>query len=534
MTTTNTVKITGDNYIGFQKSSNGTTAFKTYNPESKTDNTTVFYEACDQEIEEALQLATNAFPVYKKIGAKQRALFLRTIAEEIENLGEALITMYCNETGLPETRARGEKARTLLQLRLFADVAEEYSWVEASIETAIPERKPVPKQDIRKMNIPIGPVVVFGASNFPLAYSTAGGDTVSALAAGCPVIVKSHPMHAGTGTLIASAIITAAKKTNMPNGVFSNLNSKGIEVGQKLVKHPYTSAVGFTGSISGGRALLDIAAKRDIPIPVFAEMGSINPVVLLPEALKTRGAEIAKTYANSITTGTGQFCTNPGLLLAINNKELQQFLKNLKKEMVAIAPSCMLHPNIKNTFEKNKEKIVKQEVVTTITSRDSKNDNYGQPCIASITAKNFLKNKKLQEEVFGPFSLVVLCEDEQQIAAVLLSLQGQLTGTIIANNSEIEEYKDIISVLSNKVGRLIFNGVPTGVEVCNAMVHGGPYPASTDSRFTAVGANSIKRWVRPFSFQNWPDSLLPVVLQNENPLKIRRLVNNQFTNSKIQ
>lgn len=533
MTTIDTEKITGDNYIGFQKSSNGTTTFKTHNPESKTDNPIVYYEASDQEIEEALQLAANAFPVYREIAAKQKAVFLRTIAEEIENLGEALITMYCNETGLPKTRAHGEKARTLLQLHLFADVAERYSWLDASIETAIPERKPIPKPDIRKMNIPIGPVVVFGASNFPLAYSTAGGDTASALAAGCPVIVKSHPMHAGTGTLIASAIVTAAKKTNMPNGVFSNLNSKGIEVGQKLVQHPYTSAVGFTGSITGGRALLDIAAKRDIPIPIFAEMGSINPVVLLPEALKTRGAEIAKTYAKSITNGSGQFCTNPGLLLAINNEELQQFLEDLKKEIVAITPSCMLHPNIKDTFEKNKEKILQQEVVTTITSRDSEHNNYGQPCIASITAEDFLKNKELQEEVFGPFSLVVLCEDKQQIAAVLQSLHGQLTGTIIANNSEIEEYKNITSVLSTIVGRLIFNGVPTGVEVCNAMVHGGPYPASTDSRFTAVGADSIKRWVRPFSFQDWPDSLLPVALQNENILKIKRLVNNQFTNSKI-
>ncbi|PQJ22789.1 aldehyde dehydrogenase (NADP(+)) [Tenacibaculum sp. SG-28] len=533
MTIANTVKITGENYIGFQKSSNGTITFKTHNPATKVDNTTIFYEACDQEIEDALSLAQKAFPFYKETSAKQRANFLRTIAEEIENLGETLINMYCNETGLSKNRAHGEKARTLLQLRLFADVVEEYSWIEACIETSIPERKPIPKPDIRKMNIPIGPVVVFGASNFPLAYSTAGGDTASALAAGCPVIVKSHPMHSGTGTLIASAIVTAAKKTNMPNGVFSNLNSKGIAVGQKLVQHPATCGVGFTGSITGGRALLDIAAKRDIPIPVFAEMGSINPVVLLPEALKTRGEELAVSFANSITTGSGQFCTKPGLLLAIDDAALQLFLKKLKREIIAVEPSCMLHPKIKGAFEKNREKIVEQKHVSSITATNHCDDNYGQPSIASITATNFLKNQRFQEEVFGPFSLVVICKDKNQIAAVLQSLQGQLTGTIIGNNSEIKEYKNIITVLSSIVGRLIFNGVPTGVEVCNAMVHGGPYPASTDSRFTAVGANSIKRWVRPFSFQNWPDSLLPVALQNENTLKIKRLVNNQFTNSKI-
>jgi len=380
------------------------------------------------------------------------------------------------------------------------------------------------------MLIPLGPVVVFGASNFPLAFSTAGGDTSAALAAGCPVIVKSHPMHAGTGELVASAVIKAAEKTGMPNGVFSNLNSSGIEVGVQLVQHPKVKAVGFTGSIRGGRALFDIASNREEPIPVFAEMGSINPVVMLPEALENRAAELAKTYASSITVGSGQFCTNPGLLLGIQSDAFDAFIQNLSDEIVKIEPSCMLHPNIIGAYEKNKQTAINQsglEVSANYTAEV--NDNYAQQIIVTVEGTTFLENTKLHQEIFGPFSMVVKCTDATQLQEIISNLEGQLTGTIISDANEIKNYTQVVAAMQNRVGRIIFNGVPTGVEVCPSMQHGGPYPASTDSRFTAVGTQSIKRWVRPFSFQNWPNDLLPDELKNTNPLRITRLLNSKQT-----
>ena len=318
--------ITGKNYIGNTLSSLGSTTFSTFDPKLNIDNDWTFHEASDAEIVSAVRLAKSAFPVFRDITGKDRAIFLNAIADEIEALGDELIEVYCKETGLPEGRAKGERGRTMGQLRAFASLIEEGSWVQATIDTALPDRSPMPKSDIRKMMVPLGSVAVFGASNFPLAYSTAGGDTASALASGCPVIVKSHPMHAGTGELVASAIIKAAIKTNMPDGVFSNLNSSGIEVGEKLVKHPDIKAVGFTGSIKGGRALFNMAAQREEPIPVFAEMGSVNPVIFLPRALELKAENWAKTYAGSITLGAGQFCTNPGLLFAINGTGLTTFI----------------------------------------------------------------------------------------------------------------------------------------------------------------------------------------------------------------
>ena len=328
--------ITGKNYIRNLLSSVGAINFKTFNPQTNLENEIVFSEASIIEIEKAVNLATEAFKTFKNISGVQKAEFLNEIAYQIEALGDELIQTYCSETGLPEGRAIGERGRTVFQLRSFANVVEEGSWVEASIDTADLNRQPIPKVDIRKMLVPLGPVVVFGASNFPLAYSTAGGDTAAALAAGCPVIVKSHPMHAGTGELVASAIIKAAEKTNMPNGVFSNLNSSGIEVGVSLVKHPKVKAVGFTGSIRGGRALYDMAGQRPEPIPVFAEMGSVNPVIILPNATKNKGEDWAKTYAGSITMGSGQFCTNPGLILGIKGEDLSNFIKNLSEEIEKI------------------------------------------------------------------------------------------------------------------------------------------------------------------------------------------------------
>jgi NADP-dependent aldehyde dehydrogenase len=525
--------ITGKNYIGNVLSSTGKVTFKTFNPQSNTENKIVYSEASEVEIEQAVELATAAFKTFKTISGEKKAAFLNEIATEIENLGDELIQTYCSETGLPEGRAMGERGRTVFQLRSFANLVKEGSWVEATIDTADLNRQPIPKVDIRKMLVPIGPVVVFGASNFPLAYSTAGGDTAAAFAAGCPVIVKSHPMHAGTGELVASAIIAAAEKTGMPNGVFSNLNSSGIEVGVTLVKHPQVKAVGFTGSIRGGRALYDMAAQRPEPIPVFAEMGSINPVVLLPNAAKNKGNDWAKTYAGSITLGSGQFCTNPGLILGIKSNGLTNFIKVLSEEIVKIEPSCMLHPTIIGNYESNKAKMQAQlGLKTTATLNSDVSTNYGRQAITTVEGATFLANTNLHQEVFGPFSMVVQCENSNQLEEIISKLEGQLTGTILAED-ELENYPTIVSALQNRVGRIIFNGVPTGVEVCPAMVHGGPYPASTDSRFTAVGINSIKRWVRPFSYQSWPNELLPNELKNENPLKISRLINGIQTNSKI-
>ncbi|NNE26425.1 MAG: aldehyde dehydrogenase (NADP(+)), partial [Saprospiraceae bacterium] len=443
--------------------------------------------------------------------------------------------VYCSESGLAEGRAKGERGRTIFQLRSFAQLVEEGSWVEATIDTAIPDRQPIPKPDLRKMNIPLGPVVVFGASNFPLAYSTAGGDTAAALAAGCPVIVKSHPMHAGTGELVSLAIIKAAIKTNMPDGVFSNLNSSGIEVGIQLVKHPKIKAVGFTGSINGGRALFDLAAQREEPIPVFAEMGSINPVVILPKALEQRGDELAKTYAKSVTLGTGQFCTNPGLILGLKEQSLTDFTNSLAQEIVKIEPSCMLHPNIAGAYERNKEMMSSQSGLNVVSeSTDQLDPNYARQAITTVEGKTFLGNTKLHQEVFGPFSMIVQCEDAKELEQIISHLEGQLTGTLISEDDDLNVYSDVISALKNRVGRIIYNGVPTGVEVVPAMLHGGPYPASTDSRFSAVGIHSIRRWVRPFSYQDWPDQLLPDELKNENPLQISRLVNGNYTTDKIK
>lgn len=526
--------ISGKNYIGNVLSSIGDVTYKTFNPQTNLENEIIYTEASAVEIQTAIELATEAFKTFKLISGSKKSDFLNEIANEMEALGEELLETYCLETGLSKDRAIGELGRTVFQLHSFANLVKEGSWVEASIDTANPDRQPLPKVAIRKMFVPLGPIVVFGASNFPLAYSTAGGDTAAAFAAGCPVIVKSHPMHAGTGELVASAIIKAALTTGMPNGVFSNLNSSGIEVGETLVKHPQIKAVGFTGSIAGGRALYNMAAQREEPIPVFAEMGSINPVVLLPNAVKNKGREWAKTYANSITLGSGQFCTNPGLILGIKGDDLTNFIQFLSEEIVKIEPTCMLHPNIIGAYENNKAKMQAQKGLKTTAITTSKvSNNYGRQIITTVEGNTFLENTTLHQEVFGPFSMVVQCESTQQLEEIISKLEGQLTGTILADTNEINNFPTIISALQNRVGRIIFNGVPTGVEVCPSMVHGGPYPASTDSRFTAVGVNSIKRWVRPFSFQNWPNKLLPNELKNENPLKISRLVDGVLTRKPI-
>ena len=517
--------ISGKNFIGNKPSALGGITFKTFNPQLNIENENIFVEATTEEINAAVKLATKAFKVFRDTSGKQKAKFLNSIADEILALEDVLIEMFCSESGLQEERAIGERSRTIGQLRAFADLVQEGSWVEAIIETAQPDRAPIPKPDLRKMMVPLGPVVIFGASNFPLAYSTAGGDTAAALASGCPVVVKSHPMHAGTGELVSAAIINAAQKTGMPNGVFSNLNSSGFDVGIQLVKHPEIKAVGFTGSLVGGRALYDLASQRKEPIPVFAEMGSVNPVIILPQALMERGAELAKTLAGSITLGTGQFCTNPGLILGIKGEALLNFIEALSAEIVKVEPTCMLHPNIISAYERNKLKVLEQPKLTVVADYDNDvQTNFARQTVLTVEGKTFLENPDLHQEVFGPFSIVVQCESKKQLEIIISKLEGQLTGTLIAGYNEAENFSVLIAELQNRVGRMIFNGVPTGVEVCPSMVHGGPYPASTDSRFTAVGINSIKRWVRPFSYQNWPNNLLPAELKNENPLGISRQV----------
>ncbi|MEB8345183.1 aldehyde dehydrogenase (NADP(+)) [Flavobacteriaceae bacterium KMM 6898] len=526
--------LTGKNYIGNKLSSKGKNSFKTFNPQKNTENKWEFMEASQDEIDSAVKLATKAFKAYKNVSALQKAQFLRTIAEEIETLGQPLIDTYMAESGLPEGRAAGERGRTMGQLRAFATLLEEGSWVEASIDTAQPDRLPLPKSDIRKMLVPLGPIAVFGSSNFPLAFSTAGGDTASALAAGCPVIVKSHPMHAGTGELVASAILKAAEKTGMPNGVFSNLNSSGVEVGQWLVMYTGIKAVGFTGSIKGGMALYKLAGERKEPIPVFAEMGSINPVIALPSAIKEKGEYWAKQYAGSITLGAGQFCTKPGLILGLEGAEFDRFINKLGQELEKIEPTCMLHPNIHKGFKESKEHLSSQEATQKVGSyEDTVPPHYAQQKVVTVRGEQFLANPTLHQEVFGPFSVVVRCKDKLELKNILEHLEGQLTGTILGNREELEQDHKIVEALTNRVGRIIFNGVPTGVEVCPSMQHGGPFPASSDSRFTSVGVSAIKRWSRPVAFQDWPNELLPEALQNNNPLGIIRLINGEFTNDKI-
>ncbi|WP_228235085.1 aldehyde dehydrogenase (NADP(+)) [Allomuricauda sp. M10] len=501
--------ITGKNCIAGEFIAKGKVEFRTINPKLNMENPTVFVEATKEEVGEAVTKAWEAFKVFRKMSGAKRADFLNAIADEILALDKELVEMYMLESGLPEGRAVGERGRTVFQLRSFAELVTTEDWRENTFDAAQPDRKPLPKDDIRKTMIPLGPVAVFGASNFPLAYSTAGGDTASALAAGCPVILKSHPMHAGTSELVASAIVKASKKTGMPKGVFSSING-GIQAGVDLVSHPKVKAVGFTGSIAGGRALFDLASKREEPIPVFAEMGSINPVIITPNALANRASEIAKTYAGSITLGTGQFCTNPGLLLTVKGDHTQNFIEELAKETIALDPQCMLHPNIKSGYEKKGENVTSQSGVTVVGKvQGTLEPNYAASVVATVSGTDFLANPKLHQEVFGPFSMVVQCENEAELLQIIEGLEGQLTGTLIAENDDDMDLLELVEVLQNRVGRIIYNGVPTGVEVCPSMQHGGPYPASTDSRFTAVGVHAIKRWVRPVSYQSFPQELLP-------------------------
>lgn len=491
-----------------------------------TDNTTA-------EIESALEKAVQAFHQYKKYSLKQRADFMRAIAIEIEALGDELLTTAHEETNLPLARLTGERGRTMFQLNSYAEATEKGDWLAASIDTANAERTP-PKPDTRKMLVPVGPVVVFGASNFPFAYSTAGGDTACAFAAGCPVIVKAHPAHAKTSTMVASAIEKAAQKCNMPKGIFAHVYGSSFKTGEYLVKHDTVKSVAFTGSFSGGKALFDWANQRKNPIPVFAEMGSVNPVFLLPEKLAVETENLAKQMAGSVTLGVGQFCTNPGLMVAVEGEHLNQFIQYLKTEIEALTPSAMLHQGIATNYTEKLADALAQKGVQLVGESNAKaSEIQGQITVATVAADVFLENPILHQEVFGPYSLIIKCKDEDQLLKVAKAMEGQLTTTLMATPGDIKSHQQLLSEVQEICGRLIFNNVPTGVEVALSMHHGGPFPASTDSRFTSVGADGIKRFARPLCYQNWDDEFLPAELQNANPLNIWRTIDNVLTKDKI-
>ena len=488
----------------------------------------MYQDATTEEINEVMEKAWQAFQVYRKFSLKQRANFMHAVAKELENLGDELLQTAHEETHLPEARLRNEKARTVFQLNNYAEACERGEWLEARIDTAIPDRNP-PKVDLRKMLVPLGPVVVFGAANFPFAYSTAGGDTACAFAAGCPVIVKAHPAHARTSEMVGNAILKAAANCNMPAGIFAHIHGVGNEVGETLVKHPRAKAVGFTGSFLGGRQLFDWANQRKEPIPVFAEMSSINPVFLLPEKLKQSAVEVAKLYAGSITLGVGQFCTNPGLIVGIDNDDLDTFIQTLGEEIKKTSPGEMLHPGIfKNYVERRANALSQESVETVATSETEPLLNQGTPTVASATSEAFINNPVLHLEVFGPYSIVIRCKTVEEMIDVAKHIEGQLTATLMATESDVRSHTGLVDLIENVCGRFILNCVPTGVEVCLSMQHGGPFPATTDSRFTSVGADGIKRFARPICYQNWPNDLLPDELKNENPLGVWRTVNDQL------
>ena len=469
------------------------------------------------EINQLVVQAQEAFLAFKRTSIKQRTEFMHLVADEIEAVGPELIATAQSETNLPEARLIGEKARTVFQWRSYADAIGNV--LDVRIDTADAARTP-PKPDIRKTSVGLGVVVVFGASNFPFAFSTAGGDTASAIAAGCPVIVKTHPGHPETSALMAGAINKAIRKAGLPVGLFAEVRSDTFEGGQYLVSHPLVKAVGFTGSFAGGKALHDLAAQRSEPIPVFAEMGSVNPVFLLPGKLESSAVAVAKQYAASLTLGVGQFCTNPGILVVPNHGSLPSFLDTLQTHIAETAAAPMLHAGITSAYGKSKAALLSHEGVEVLVD--------GNATVATVSASRFLANDQLAHEVFGPFGLVVTYDTQEEAVAIAETLQGQLTATVLAEPEDIGNHQQLIGWLSDKCGRLLLNGFPTGVEVCYAMQHGGPYPATTDSRFTSVGPDAIKRFVRPLSYQSWPDEFLPDELKDANPLGIWRTVNGEL------
>jgi 2,5-dioxopentanoate dehydrogenase len=470
---------------------------------------------------DSLAAYLNGLGGFRAPGPKERATFLRRIGAQIDALGDELIQVCHEETKLTVDRLRGERARTVNQLAMFADLIEEGSWVDARIDTAQPERKPVPKPDLRRMLRPLGPIGVFSASNFPLAFSVAGGDTASALAAGCPVVVKGHPAHPRTSALIGDAMNRAVADTGMPKLIFHLITDPSIETGTKLVTHPSIRAVGFTGSTQAGRALFNLAAARPDPIPVFAEMSSLNPVLIMPETLRERRAELIKGLVGSVTLGVGQFCTKPGVILAVGGPEFDEFSRALGQALAKVEAAPMLYPGIEERLRKSLEKTQPYVRVSRAAH------------LLVAKAKEFRANQELREEIFGPATLLVECENEAEILRTIESLPGQLTATVHLTPEEEEASRAFLEALAEKAGRLILNGYPTGVEVCASMQHGGAYPATTDARFTSVGTAAILRFARPVCFQNFPEKLLPPELQNVNRLGIWRQINGRFTQDDV-
>ncbi|HUR31714.1 MAG TPA: aldehyde dehydrogenase (NADP(+)) [Saprospiraceae bacterium] len=502
------------NIIGFTLSSKSNKIIFASDPYNNNKLPEEFVVATIDEVDMALQKATSAWRIMRHQHPDQRASFLESIADGIETLDEVLVNRVMLETAYNQARVLIERRRTVNQLRMFADYIRKDSWKDIVIERAIPGRMPSPKPDLRKINMPIGPVIVFAASNFPLAYSTMGGDSVSALAAGCPVIVKAHESHLGTNALISEVVMKAAKETGMPDGIFSSLHGDGFETGKLLVTHPLTAAVGFTGSLNGGRALFDLGSQREKPIPVFAEMGSVNPVFLLPEKVADDIEKLSQNLVDSITLTVGQFCTNPGIIVALKNKDTDDLIERMSEKLSQISSATMLNENIASNFQKGVATLLLEKDLTIVSKQNVVNSMQASPVLAKVDADIFLQRPILHQEVFGPFSLIVLCNEFSQILKVAESLEGQLTSTLHATSNEFSEAQKLTDILLEKAGRIIFNGVPTGVEVCEAMTHGGPYPASTDSRFTAVGHHAIRRWLRPVTFQDGPDELLPSTLKD--------------------
>ena len=518
--------LTGKNFIGSALSGEGKIVFHAENPADGQKLEPGFHEASEKEIWAAIEKASAAFLTYRNKSGNEKAAFLEAIGDEITALGEDLIGRCIEETGLPEARLKGERGRTVTQLKLFASYLRDGSWVEARIDTADPSRTP-PKADIRSMQKALGPVGVFGASNFPLAFSVAGGDTTSALAAGCTVVFKAHPAHPGTCEMVASAIVRAAKSTGMPEGTFSMVHGKSTAVGLAIVRHADIKAIGFTGSYRGGKALFDVANSRPVPIPVYAEMGSTNPVFVLPEAMQSRKEQIAKDLAASVTLGVGQFCTNPGLVFYQPGEH--KFSESLTQSLKETAPGVMLTSYIQEAYHAGVDKLAGTKGVRTLLQGARPGKGCNAPAyLFETSAATFLGDHSLEEEVFGPSTLAVTVDGKEQLLKVARQLGGHLTATVHATEKDLEDYTELISILEQKVGRIIVNGYPTGVEVTHAMVHGGPYPATTDSRSTSVGTDAIKRFARPVCYQNFPQSLLPSELKNGNPLKIWRMVNGKW------
>jgi 2,5-dioxopentanoate dehydrogenase len=518
----------GKNFIGDQLSAGAGEPFHAANPADSSTLPPVFHAAGKNDVIAAMELAESAFDSFRGTTGEQRAVFLERIADEIMALRDELLVRANLETGLPAARLTGERARTVNQLKSFAQIARDGSWVDARIDTAIPDRQPVPKPDLRRMLIPIGPVIVFGASNFPFAYSVAGGDTASALATGNPVVVKAHERHPGTSELVATAIRRAVEACNLPAGTFSMLHGFGKTTGMALVKHPLAKAVGFTGSRTAGRALFDAAASRPEPIPVFAEMSSLNPVFILPGALQERGAKIAEGLKNSVTLGAGQFCTKPGLVFGLQSEGFDQFQKTLAQLAESVAPLTMLHAGIAESYRKGLTRVSGISGVKPLARSKEKSDStktQGDPVLVCTDADNFRTHPGLVEEVFGPFSILISARAIPELEAIAQNLEGQLTATIHGTPDDFQGAKKLLQILERKAGRLILNGFPTGVEVCPAMNHGGPYPATTDVRFTSVGTAALHRFVRPICYQDFPASQLPEALKDENPQGIWRQVN---------